>query len=287
MTVVQSRWLSTAEAAQALGLTPKALRLYERKGLVRPQRTAAGWRAYGPEALARLHQVVALKGLGLSLTRIGELLQGRLADLDAVLALQERALHARKAEAERGLRLLRAARARLEAGEALSVDDLTTLTKETTMDPKLSDEEWREVFDPLARRHFSPEDLAEFGERKRELLRAGEWDQAGYQQAWDSLIAEGNRLQDPHGPNLGDPSTPAAMDLAARWMAMVEQFDQGDPSIRAKSAALWTEALGDPVASARMPFGKELWAFVEAANAARSGRSNAPGDGAPPIMTPN
>ena len=48
-----ARFLNPAEAAQRLGVSAKALRLYEQRGLVAPARTAAGWRAYGPDEMAR------------------------------------------------------------------------------------------------------------------------------------------------------------------------------------------------------------------------------------------
>ena len=86
------QWFGPAEMAERLGVSPKALRVYEQAGLVRPHRTSAGWRAYGPDQQARLHQVLVLKRLGLSLGRIGELLSGRLQSLDAVLALQQQVL---------------------------------------------------------------------------------------------------------------------------------------------------------------------------------------------------
>ena len=269
MATEKPHWLSTAETADALGVTPKALRLYEARGLVRPNRTGAGWRAYGPEALARLHQIVALKGQGLSLSRIGELLHGRLCDLDAVLALQEQALRVQRAEADRALARLGTARARLQAGEALSLDDLTTLTKETVMDRKLSDEEWSELFDPLVRKHYSPEQLETLTARRQALAARSDWDQGRFHRAWGELIAEAARLQDPAGPNRGDPTTPAAADLARRWMDMVAQFDGGDPEVRAKSKAMWTEALSEPETAAKLPFSKEVWLFVAEANAAR------------------
>src|ERR1700761_6392407 len=86
------RCLSPAEAARKLGVTVKALRIYEQHGLVTPLRSQADWRAYGPEQIARLHQVLALKRLGLSLARIGALLAGKAATLSDVLTLQEQAL---------------------------------------------------------------------------------------------------------------------------------------------------------------------------------------------------
>ena len=86
------RFLTAARAAESLGLTVKALRVLESHGLIEPGRTPAGWRAYGPDELARLHQVLALRRLGLGLRRIGELLRERDPDLKTTLALQEEAL---------------------------------------------------------------------------------------------------------------------------------------------------------------------------------------------------
>ena len=72
------RYLSPTEAAKRLGISVKALRLYEQRRLVAPLRTSADWRTYGPEQMARLHQILALKRMGLSLAHIGALLTGKL-----------------------------------------------------------------------------------------------------------------------------------------------------------------------------------------------------------------
>jgi len=128
-----SRFFSPAETARRLDVSTKALRLYETLGLVKPLRTGAGWRAYGPDQMARLHQVLALKQLGVPLKRARALLGEELADLDAVLELQEAALRARIGDDARKLELLVAVRRRLAAGETLSVDDLIRLTRETVM----------------------------------------------------------------------------------------------------------------------------------------------------------
>jgi phosphoribosylaminoimidazole-succinocarboxamide synthase len=128
-----SRFFSPAETARRLKVSTKALRLYERLGLVKPVRTSTGWRTYGPDQMVRLHQVLALKHPGLPLRRVGELLGDQLADLDAVLLLQESALRARIADDASRLELLVAVRRRLADGETLSVDDLIHLTRETVM----------------------------------------------------------------------------------------------------------------------------------------------------------
>src|SRR5579872_453872 len=127
------RFFSPAETARRLKVSTKALRLYERLGLLSPLRTSTGWRAYGPVQMARLHQVLALKQLGVPLKRARALLGDELADLDAVLELQEAALRARIADDGRKLEMLVRVRQRLAAGETLSVDDLINLTRETVM----------------------------------------------------------------------------------------------------------------------------------------------------------
>lgn len=61
------KWLEPGELARAARTTIKALRVYEKAGLLTPDRRDGGWRLYGPKHVARLHQILALKALGLSL----------------------------------------------------------------------------------------------------------------------------------------------------------------------------------------------------------------------------
>src|SRR6185437_701812 len=88
--------LSPSETARRFGISIKALRLYEQHGLLKPMRTRNGttgsaWRVYGPDQLARLHQILILKRLGLPLARIGEILAGP-SRLAMILGVQEKAL---------------------------------------------------------------------------------------------------------------------------------------------------------------------------------------------------
>lgn len=69
-------FLSPLQAARRLGISPKALRLYERRGLIAPPRTEAGWRAYGPADMAMAEKVTRFRALGLSLAQVAETLGG-------------------------------------------------------------------------------------------------------------------------------------------------------------------------------------------------------------------
>ena len=133
------RWLGPSEMAARLGVSAKALRVYEREGLVAPGRTAAGWRVYGPAQAARLHQIMALRGLGLSLRQIKALLVDDRASLADVLALQRDSLAAQRGKLDAAIALLGLALLALEAGRDLSLDDLIRLTQETVMDQPILD----------------------------------------------------------------------------------------------------------------------------------------------------
>jgi DNA-binding transcriptional MerR regulator len=53
------QFLNPSEAAKRLGISARALRLYEQRGLIAPIRSATGWRTYGPDEIARAAQIVA------------------------------------------------------------------------------------------------------------------------------------------------------------------------------------------------------------------------------------
>lgn len=71
--------LLIGEVARLLGITPKAIRHYEKLGLLdEPGRSESGYRLYTAEDLLRLHRIKKLQSLGLSLERIkGVLGEGR------------------------------------------------------------------------------------------------------------------------------------------------------------------------------------------------------------------
>jgi DNA-binding transcriptional MerR regulator len=61
-------------AAELSGIGPQTLRLYERWGLLHPDRTAGGTRRYSDDDLDRLKQITDLVGQGVNLAGIARIL---------------------------------------------------------------------------------------------------------------------------------------------------------------------------------------------------------------------
>lgn len=68
------RGLSIGQLADRTGLAVSAIRFYEEKGLVSPDRSAGGQRQYMRSDIRRLSFVMISQQLGFSLTQIAELL---------------------------------------------------------------------------------------------------------------------------------------------------------------------------------------------------------------------
>lgn len=131
--------LTAQECASRIGISIRALRLYEKHGLILPRRTAKQWRLYGSNELVRLNEILALKAIGLSLRDISQLLRGHQSDLLQTLTLQRDALADTRKRAERGLNVIEALQAKIRSGETASIDDLVNLARETNMVEPLKD----------------------------------------------------------------------------------------------------------------------------------------------------
>ena len=240
-------FLGPAEVSKRLGVSVKALRLYEQHGLLSPTRSASGWRVYGPVQIACLTQILALKALGLSLARIAELLRG--SSLAEILEVQERALQRDYARLGRALKRLRLAQRRLSAGESLSIDDLVNLGKEAAMGGKYSNADLQAIFEPIIERYFSRAD--------RQILSQRTIDQVEVAEHWDALISEAKYLT-----KIGNPASPEAADLARRWRAMIDRFTGGDSELFSRAGAVWKDALTNPAVTPNLPLTAEIFAFI-------------------------
>jgi MerR family transcriptional regulator/heat shock protein HspR len=60
--------------SELTGIDPQTLRLYERRGLLTPQRTAGGTRRYSDDDLDRLRRITELVDEGINIAGIGQIL---------------------------------------------------------------------------------------------------------------------------------------------------------------------------------------------------------------------
>lgn len=128
-----AQYLNPSEAARRLGVSAKALRLYEQRGLVAPVRTAAGWRAYGPDEMARAGEIAALRALGLSLAQTARVLGGDPQGLEPALAAHQASLEGRVRQLADTVKRVAGLRADLALGQAPAQGELAAL-----LEPELS-----------------------------------------------------------------------------------------------------------------------------------------------------
>lgn len=124
-----AQFLNPSAAARRLGVSVKALRLYEQRGLIAPSRTAAGWRAYGPDELARAAEIVALRALGLSLAQVARVLADDPQGLEAALAAHEATLEGRIRQLAGAVEKVRELRAGLAQGKSPTAGELVRLLR--------------------------------------------------------------------------------------------------------------------------------------------------------------
>ncbi len=211
--------LRIGELARRSGVSAKALRLYEARGLLRPcSHSAAGYRLYGPPALAALMQIVALRRSGFSLAEIAQLLERRPGVASELLqrridTLQREIDHKAQAlDALRGV-LQRVGDVGPESSQTLSTDLLLeTIAMTQTLDIDLT-----------------PAERAAFLERARQLGEQGLQDA---QRAWPELIAAVRGAM-----QAGTPPTDAqVVELGRRWHALVQAASGGDAQLNRKLA---------------------------------------------------
>ena len=202
--------LDIAEVARLTGLTSRALRFYEARGLVTPLRTASGRRHYGPAELERLHHIIAMKRAGLTLAQIQKLTTGKRLNLRMLVEAQIHTLEEREREIASSRALLQSILSRIDRSEPIDVATFCSLIRqgETTM----SEAKWRELHE----RYMSQEQLAAFKEAQAKL--PPDFDQAAYDAKWrdlDRRICAALPM---------DPASPQAQAFLDEWDALIQPF---------------------------------------------------------------
>jgi DNA-binding transcriptional MerR regulator len=232
-----------ADIARRFGVTIKALRLYENLGLLKPNRTQNGWRTYGHEDCERLHRIVSLRQLGLPLAAIAELFGAGGQGLAETLTLQEQALLDQRAKADEALAIVRRAKARVAAGEALDADALAELVQRVNA-AKLK---WTPQLEAVADRTLKP--------RQRRRLAANTTPEL--QVEWAEFYPDLAALS-----AIGDPAGAAALAMGRRANDLIGRMTGGDPSTLLATRNFWLDGLSRPELARDMPMTAAQWAFL-------------------------
>ena len=180
------------EFAELAGVTVKALHHYDRLGLLKPARTAAGYRAYAAADLERLEQIVALRFLGIPLKKMGALLERGALPLSSTFREQREVLEDKRRLLDRAIEALAEAEQAVASGtppaailqkviKVIALQDIDVMRK------YFSDDAWAK-----AREHFD------------------DWPS----QEWQALY------RDVAGARGADPAGATAQALADRWLAL-------------------------------------------------------------------
>ena len=244
--------LDIREVVRRTGLTSRALRFYEARGLVAPLHTYEGRRLYGAAALERIAQIVALKRAGLTLAQIQSLTARRALDLAALIDAQLEALASRQAEIEEAKALLLLVKSRIDRGEPVDAATFCSLIRQG--DAVMEHENWKKVLD----RYYSPEEQAHWAER-----RPAGFDQQDYSRQWAELSA---RIE---AALPLDPASAQAQAFLDEWKALLEPFTAvATPEMLAGATNLYNRM--DGWKDQQQPaFSMEVWQFIQAAGKAR------------------
>lgn len=241
------------EFARLAGVTVRALHHYDRLGLLKPARTAGGYRMYREADLPRLEQIVALKFIGVPLRRIAPLLQPSSEGLGPVLEVQRRALEEKRRRLDSAIAAVREAEVLLAGGGAPASAALAKIIEVIEMQ---NDEQW-------PTRYFEGE-----AKEKMEARRAA-WSpeqQARAEQDWRELFDEIRAALDEN------PAGPRAQALVDRWNNLIRAFTGGDPQLAGGVKSVWADRVNWPAsfAAKAAPFTDErVWDFFRRALAAR------------------
>lgn len=232
--------LKIGQLARQTGLTVRTLHHYDAIGLLRPSgRAENGYRMYNRNDVARLHQVQALRRLGLSLEETGAALAGENGDksggIGAIVAQQVEQLNSQIEHAT----LLR--------------DRLLRLQEDFAADTEPDLQEWLTTLELMAifDKYLTPEETA----RWRTHSLQGRHAQA---QVWKDLLGQVQALIRDGVPA----DAPAALDAARRWIEQTDPHVKRSPHLMLKLDALYHE---EPAMQAAMGTDPALFDYVSRA----------------------
>ena len=135
--------MTSGEIAKKAGVSQKAVRLYDEKGLLKPSGYSEGnYRLYDKEALQILEKIVALKQIGFSLEEIRDnLTSGDAKDIEEALEMQLAIMEEKRYKTDMVIDAIKRTLARKE--ESLDWDDVAEIVQSVTLDQTADLSHWK------------------------------------------------------------------------------------------------------------------------------------------------
>jgi MerR family transcriptional regulator, thiopeptide resistance regulator len=252
-----SETLTIDEVVRQTGLTSRALRFYEARGLIAPLRTASGRRSFGSAELTRVHQIVALKKAGLSLMAIGRLFERKPIDLATMLRAQLELLETQASDIAQARDILTQTLSRIDRGEPITAETLCSLIQNGDRIMTEEAQAWKKVTD----RYFSEEDKAHWSANMQDVQK--DWEQSDYSAQWKDL---GGRIK---AALPLDPTSPAAFAFLDEWQDLLRPFMKVATVEMKTGAFQFYEKMGEWQGDLDVGFDQQVWDFIKQVGAAR------------------
>jgi DNA-binding transcriptional MerR regulator len=278
MSMSAKRTYSTAAFAALAGVTPRALRHYDRLGLLTPRRSNTGYRRYVDRDLEVLEEIIALKFIGVSLKQIAGILSRPERPFTQVLRAQREALEARRRALAKAVDAVTAAEMQLGSRQGITAAAIRRIIEVMHMDQ--NHEQLFETYGAMLNAKVS------------HLAAMSDQDRAALKRDWLALVEDVKGVLDE------DPGGPRAQSLLTRWLSLQDAATGGASKTPATSegptpalrAELWArraewlpadvartteslsdanEALSKARALATSFVGDDVLEFIERAKAAR------------------
>jgi MerR family transcriptional regulator, thiopeptide resistance regulator len=202
MTPSANRTYGTAAFAALAGVTPRALRYYDRLGLLKPQRSRSGYRMYSERDLETLEEIVALKFIGVPLKDIAAIRKRAKGPFVQVLHAQRETLEARRRSLTRAIAAIAAAEAALRSGTAIDAQLFRRIIEVMHMDTQHEEA----VTTYVAKLKAKASHLAAMSAEERVTLR----------EQWTTLVEDVKAAVDE------DPGGSRAQHLLDRWLSLLQ-----------------------------------------------------------------
>ncbi|MCR5328757.1 MAG: MerR family transcriptional regulator [Saccharofermentans sp.] len=137
--------MTSGEIAKKAGVSQKAVRLYDEKGLLKPTEYSDGnYRLYDKEALQILEKIVALKRIGFSLEEIRDnLTSGDAKDIEEALRMQLVIMEEKRYKIDMVINAINRTLAQKE--DALDWDDVARIVQNVTLDQAADLAHWKSL----------------------------------------------------------------------------------------------------------------------------------------------